>query len=733
MRFSNFALTCFLLTVCLMTPSHTGANGLIFDNVVIPHEESGNYVRAINQLPDGRMVFVSVTGVDIYDGTHSKSLPAFPAEYTAPLKSYNGFHHMYLDNDSLLWIKDWGKVSCIDLRYENYRPVTDTNMTDIYIDETGRRIIQSTDSLIFNGNSLPRSVLNGTLQDVAGDSSTLYMFDDSGRITAFSVADGAILYHADAYPPEQKKDYSSTSLICSGKDGFYQIRNGKKGGFFHFSKKERSWTKILETPYTLNTLAIGDDNKAYISCQRGMWIIDLDSGEKKYDEILRTSHGDLIATEISTVYEDMDGGIWLGTFNRGILYYHPSKYDSGKIYLNPLNLNDTSGYFAENRDGSVYYCCGNDAYALNDKSSDGKPIKLSEINIGHTVSGSANTFVSHNGNVYFKTDYGIDIFSPRKSYQDESLAHKPLLTALYIHGERIEQGKDYNGHVILPFSESKTERIELTHNQNFIGLEYSTLDYMSRDSLSLSYRLSGLDPYTVKLNLPPGENRSFKIPYTNIPPGEYLLTVESGTNIAKLEIVIRPPWWRTVWAYALYTVFSIVLLLVAAYIYNNVSRKKMLRKHREDMLLARIRSLIDQCNAYENERVISECNATKPTQTPKAMDDSDSQFISKAMELVENNINTAGYSVEQLSRDLCMDRTGLYRKLMLLLDQSPSLFIRNIRLRHAAKLLLENRGLSIAEVAELTGFSSGSYLSKCFQEIYGCKPSEYAAKSQEST
>ena len=80
-----------------------------------------------------------------------------------------------------------------------------------------------------------------------------------------------------------------------------------------------------------------------------------------------------------------------------------------------------------------------------------------------------------------------------------------------------------------------------------------------------------------------------------------------------------------------------------------------------------------------------------------------------------------------------MDRTGLYRKLMLLLDQSPSLFIRNIRLRHAAKLLLENRGLSIAEVAELTGFSSGSYLSKCFQEIYGCKPSEYAAKSQEST
>lgn len=254
MRFSNFALTCFLLTVCLMTPSHTGANGLIFDNVVIPHEESGNYVRAINQLPDGRMVFVSVTGVDIYDGTHSKSLPAFPAEYTAPLKSYNGFHHMYLDNDSLLWIKDWGKVSCIDLRYENYRPVTDTNMTDIYIDETGRRIIQSTDSLIFNGNSLPRSVLNGTLQDVAGDSSTLYMFDDSGRITAFSVADGAILYHADAYPPEQKRTTAARRLYVAVKTASIRYATERKAVSFIFPKKNALGQKYLKRHIPLTHL-----------------------------------------------------------------------------------------------------------------------------------------------------------------------------------------------------------------------------------------------------------------------------------------------------------------------------------------------------------------------------------------------------------------------------------------------------------------------------------------------
>ena len=113
-------------------------------------------------------------------------------------------------------------------------------------------------------------------------------------------------------------------------------------------------------------------------------------------------------------------------------------------------------------------------------------------------------------------------------------------------------------------------------------------------------------------------------------------------------------------------------------------------------------------------------------------DSAESVFLTRAIELVEKNLHVPGYSVEQLSRDLCMERTGLYRKLVGMLDQSPSLFIRNIRLQRAAQLILEGN-LSITEIAECTGFSSSSYLSKCFQEMYGCRPSEYAEKTKEST
>ena len=66
------------------------------------------------------------------------------------------------------------------------------------------------------------------------------------------------------------------------------------------------------------------------------------------------------------------------------------------------------------------------------------------------------------------------------------------------------------------------------------------------------------------------------------------------------------------------------------------------------------------------------------------------------------------------------------------MDKSPSLFIRSIRLKRAADLISQG-GLSMGEVAERVGFSSASYMGKCFQEEFGCKPSEYAKKTQEST
>ena len=98
-------------------------------------------------------------------------------------------------------------------------------------------------------------------------------------------------------------------------------------------------------------------------------------------------------------------------------------------------------------------------------------------------------------------------------------------------------------------------------------------------------------------------------------------------------------------------------------------------------------------------------------------------LMNRATLLVEQNLSTPGYTVERLAQDLCMDRTGLYKKMTAAIDKTPTAFIRNIRLQHAAQLIREGK-LTMNEIAECTGFSSSSYMSRCFQEEWGKKPGE---------
>lgn len=107
----------------------------------------------------------------------------------------------------------------------------------------------------------------------------------------------------------------------------------------------------------------------------------------------------------------------------------------------------------------------------------------------------------------------------------------------------------------------------------------------------------------------------------------------------------------------------------------------------------------------------------------------DELFLRKALKFVEQNLDNPEYSVEVLSRDMGMDRTGLYRKLVSVVGKTPTNFIRSIRLKRAAQLLEE--GHTVAEVADRVGFSTSSYLSKCFQEEFGMRPLQYVNSLKE--
>ena len=102
----------------------------------------------------------------------------------------------------------------------------------------------------------------------------------------------------------------------------------------------------------------------------------------------------------------------------------------------------------------------------------------------------------------------------------------------------------------------------------------------------------------------------------------------------------------------------------------------------------------------------------------------DEVFLKQAMLKVEEKLSDDTFDFDQFAIDMATSKSTLYRKLKSLTDLSPVEFIRNIRLKHAAQMLLNNTG-NISDIAFAVGFNDPKHFSKCFKTEFGLTPREY--------
>jgi len=136
-------------------------------------------------------------------------------------------------------------------------------------------------------------------------------------------------------------------------------------------------------------------------------------------------------------------------------------------------------------------------------------------------------------------------------------------------------------------------------------------------------------------------------------------------------------------------------------------------------LLARIENLVNQRKLLR--RKFAGTIQLKPSEVSvKSLDEI---FLSNTMKAIEKNISEEDFGVEELAKQVAMSRSQLHRKLVALIDKSPSDLIRQTRLLRA-KELLQKKASTPSEVAFKVGFNSHTYFSKCFKEEFGISPSE---------
>jgi len=142
-------------------------------------------------------------------------------------------------------------------------------------------------------------------------------------------------------------------------------------------------------------------------------------------------------------------------------------------------------------------------------------------------------------------------------------------------------------------------------------------------------------------------------------------------------------------------------------------------KIRVDQLLATRRLLKEK---FSREKLLH------PTDV--AASSPDDKFLAKLVAIVEENIADPEFGTVKISREVGVSRTQLYRKMSALTEMTVKEFIRSIRLKRAVQLIVQEQ-MNISEAAYSVGFLQVAYFRKCFKEMFGMTPTEYAKKHEE--
>ncbi len=102
-------------------------------------------------------------------------------------------------------------------------------------------------------------------------------------------------------------------------------------------------------------------------------------------------------------------------------------------------------------------------------------------------------------------------------------------------------------------------------------------------------------------------------------------------------------------------------------------------------------------------------------------------LMERVMRTINDNIQDPDFGVDKLASEVGLSRTQLHRKMKEITGVSTGEFIRNLRLKQAARLICEGK-INIAQAAFAVGFNNQTYFSTAFKKHYGMTPTEYAEK-----
>jgi len=366
-----------------------------------------------------------------------------------------------------------------------------------------------------------------------------------------------------------KKDVKGNEWLGTNRGLFRKEKNSEGLKFFNLSDLPGADDKSNN----VNGIVESQKHGLWLITDNGLFLYryDLDTIER---HVFQNYEGDqLITQDVNAFYEDPEGIAWIGLWQGGLI-----KYDMAANRVKNYTLEDglpsmsVQGILGDEKNGTLWLSTFNGISRFDPATG-----KFNNFSVMDGIQGSqfsdGGYLKTSEGLFIFGGSNGITIFDP-DDIQPNYDPPKVFLTDFKLFNKSILPGE--NSVLNKPIDE--TEQVRLQHNQNNISIQFIGLHYSNPLKNEYAYQLENYDDTWRNVGR---QNEAF---FPNLSPGKYVFKVKAANDkgvwsdeTANLEIVIYPPWWKTWWAYGVYS----ILLLLIGFALHKYLKARTVRKERE--------------------------------------------------------------------------------------------------------------------------------------------------------
>ena len=543
--------------------------------------------------------------------------------------THNDVYCFFEDSKNRLWIGTYGGISIIQL----------TDQIKAFDFEQ-----------IKNHNHVKQALTHNYVFDITEDAQGTFWIATYGGLTRLvEDQDGSFVstfYESDINDPVSIIN-SDSYTVCLDRNDNLWVGTFMGLCVFRWNGEERNFINFLgreDIPKSLSSdevfvLYRNKKDQLWAGTIDGLTRISIDAeGEIKFKHFSGT--GGPINGAVYGIVEDNSGNLWISG-NNGLTVFNPE--------MEAVLENENEAFFK--------------VYDTRDGLQGREFITRS-------------CFVSEKDEIYFGGKNGFNFFDPN---QFISNPNKPpvVFTDFWLFYKSVNPGSpDYSADSPLKNTISHTQSITLKYWQNIFSIEFAALNFTLSTKNKYRYQLEGFDPEWVYA----GNNNMAT--YTNLNPGKYTFLVEAANNdglwnedAAILEILVKPPPWRTWYAYLTYGLIGILLV----YFYNryrvNVHRKEIETKlkierarldEREDIRRKNAADFHDELGHSITRISLFAELAKREQKSPEAL----SQYLNK----VNENVKALSGGIRDFIWALDPDKDSVYEMLLRLQEFGDKLF-----------------------------------------------------------